>query len=223
MVGVGKKNLACIGGILMAINLTSCMHVSNTLLPDYVTINCDTMYVPTVLRTPAQKVTFPLSLQDKQDINKLEKKFDNEENCAGLAAPQIGISKQIIVFALPEDEELKKFRPDFTQTMDKTIWINPSYVGIGREKSIDYELCISVPDRVGFVERYKRVTYQAYTPEGKFVTGEAEGLLARAIQHEIDHVHGKLYIDYVPKGKLLTIAEFRKQIAETSERNRQDS
>ena len=68
----------------------------------------------------------------------LEAKFDAEENCAGLAAPQIGFSKQIIVFAAPNDPVLKKWRPELTQTMPKTIWINPTYKKVGDNTHEDY-------------------------------------------------------------------------------------
>jgi peptide deformylase len=57
-------------------------------------------------------------------------KFDNEVTCAGLAAPQIGISKQIIVFATPDTPGLNIWRPHLTDMMPKTIWFNPTYQGV---------------------------------------------------------------------------------------------
>src|SRR5215467_4194606 len=158
-------------------------------LPDYQAVDFNTQHFPKVLRTMAKKLTFPLTHQDIEDINTLEKKFDQEENCAGLAAPQIGISKQIIVFSA-DYLELKKWRPDFTQTMPKTIWINASYEPVGKETHEDYEACFSVLDRTGTVKRYKKIRYSAYNPKGELQQGTAEGFLARIIQHEIDHTHG---------------------------------
>lgn len=186
-------------------------------LPDYILINVQTHEAPPVLRTSAKEVSFPLTPEDTDHIRTLEAKYDQEKNCAGLAAPQIGIAKQIIVFAAPDNPELRKWRPDFTQTMEKTIWINPSYEGIGTEKNEDYEACFSVPDIAGPVKRYKKIRYQAYTVTGDLVEGVAEGFLARLIQHETDHINGKLFIDYVPEGQLLTIEEYRKKRAEAME------
>jgi len=170
---------------------------------------------PSVLVTESKRLQFPLSDEDLADIKTLQQQYDieGEDNCAGLAAPQIGIAKQVIIFSAPENEELRKWREDFTQAMDKTTWINPKYEGIGEEKREDYEGCFSVLDKAGPVERFCKIRYEAYTTEGKLVTGIAEGFLARIMQHEIDHVHGKLYIDYVPEGKLFSVSEYRKKRA----------
>jgi peptide deformylase len=183
-------------------------------LPDYSVVDLSTNQKPTVLTTPAQRLSFPLTPEDISDVTVLEEKFDGEKNCAGLAAPQIGIPKQIIVFAAPENQDLKKWRSDFTQYMDKTIWINPSYEGVGDEKKEDYEACFSVLEMVGTVKRYNKVRYSAYTITGDLVEGTAEGFLARIIQHEADHVNGKLFIDYVPKDQLMKIDDYRKKRAE---------
>jgi peptide deformylase len=180
-------------------------------LPDYSAVNLQTDQKPNVLITPAKKLTFPLSNEDLRDIKILETKFDNEQNCAGLAAPQIGIAKQIIVFSAPEDPNLKKWRADFTQTMGKTIWINPSYEGIGEDKHEDYEACFSVLEMAGPVKRYKKVRYKALSVTGELIEGIAEGFLARIIQHEIDHINGKLFIDYVPEDQLLNIESYRQK------------
>ena len=198
----------------MTTTLSSCTHIPEKQLPDYTVVNLATNQKPTVLTTPAQKLTFPLTPEDISDIKMLEAKYDGETNCAGLAAPQIGIAKQIIVFAAPYNPDLQKWRPDFTQTMDKTIWINPSYEGIGEDKNEDYEACFSVLEMAGPVKRYKNIHYQAYTMTGELVEGTAEGFLARLIQHETDHINGKLFVDYVPEEQLLKIEEYRKKRAE---------
>lgn len=187
--------------------------------PPYVVINDDTQpkALRTVLITEAEPLSFPLSDEDKQILTILEKKFDSEENCAGLAAPQIGFAKQIIVFSAPENPELKKWRKDFTQTMPKTIWINPTYEPIGNATSEDYEGCFSVDDLAGTVKRYKKIRYFAYSPDGTPVSGIAEGFLARIIQHEIDHIHGKLFLSYVEQDKLFSLSEYRRMRKEKLE------
>lgn len=182
-------------------------------LPSYVVINDPASLNKDVLRQPAETVTFPLSQENKNIVAMLAKKFDEEENCAGLAATQIGFNKRIIIFAVHNDPELKKWRQDLNDTMKRTIWINPTYEPIGEEKNEDYEGCFSVHDLAGPVARFKAIRYTAYTPEGQFVEGTAQGFLARLIQHEVDHLNGKLFIDYVPEEKLFSISHYRAERA----------
>jgi peptide deformylase len=177
-------------------------------LPEYVVLDKAKSINPKVLRTPAERVKFPLSEEDKKILKILEDKFDQEENCAGLAAPQIGFSKAMIVFSAPDDPELKKWRTDFEQTMPRTVWINPSYEPIGDEKVTDGEGCFSVADVVGHVDRYKKIRYKAYLPDGTPVSGEASGFLARIIQHETDHINGFLFVDRTDK--IWDLEEYRR-------------
>jgi peptide deformylase len=209
--------------VIMAITLSSCTYVPGDPLPDYSVLSYEKNEKPQVLITPAKKLSFPLVPEDLNDVKILEGKFDNEKNCAGLAAPQIGIAKQIIVFAAPYNPDLAKWRQDFTQTMEKTIWINPTYVGVGEDKHEDYEACFSVLEMAGPVRRFKIIKYQAYTIDGDLVEGQAEGFLARIIQHEVDHVNGKLFVDYVPKDKLLKIEEYRQRRAQAIKEQVQNS
>ena len=132
----------------------------------------------------------------------------------GLAAPQIGFSKQAIIFAVGDTPEIKKWRPDISDTLPKSIWLNPCYTPINDQKNSDYESCFSVGEWAGEVERFKSINYTAYLPNGECIYGSARGFLARAIQHEIDHLNGILFIDLVPKDKLLTIEEYRRKRAE---------
>ena len=165
----------------------------------------------TVLCHPAKQLTFPLSDEDKECIQILTAKFESEENCAGLAAPQIGFGKQVIVFSVLYDPAVKKWRPDLVQTMPQTVWINPTYDPAGEEKHTDYEGCFSVKDLAGPVPRFKTIHYVAYTPDGERVEGTAEGFLARLIQHEIDHLRGRCFIDYVPEHDLMSIEAYREK------------
>lgn len=180
-------------------------------LPAYVVLNDPKETKVNVLRNPAEPLSFPLSKEDRDFIQILINKFDGEENCAGLAAPQIGFSKQVIIFEVPDNPELKKWRPDLVEGMPKTLWINPSYEPVGEEKHTDYEACFSVNDLAGPVARFKVIRYSAYTFEGIHVEGIAHGFLARLIQHEIDHLKGCCFIDYVLKDDILSIEEYRKR------------
>ena len=104
----------------------------------------------------------------------------------GLAAPQVHISKRIIVFRNPDIEELDK--------INITPLINPIFEPLGNEKEDDWEGCLSIPRMQGLVRRFKKIKYHGYDLTGKKIENEAEGLHARVIQHEIDHLDGILYI-----------------------------
>ena len=102
-----------------------------------------------------------------------------EVDGVGLAAPQIGESRRVVVLDIG----------DGLMTM-----VNPRVVsGSGRETQI--EACLSVVGLCGEVERYERVRVKAIDLDGKEMTVDAEGMLARALQHEIDHLDGILYTD----------------------------
>ncbi len=103
----------------------------------------------------------------------------------GLAAPQVHISKRIIVFRNPDIEELDK--------INITPLINPIFEPLGNEKEDDWEGCLSIPQMQGLVRRFKKIKYHGYDLTGKKIENEAEGLHARVIQHEIDHLDGILY------------------------------
>jgi peptide deformylase len=205
---------------IIAISLFYQRNEPMSTLPDYVVINDPNCKNKDILEKPSEPFVFPLSKEDLKIIKTLEAKFDAEENCAGLAAPQIGFSKQAIVFAVLGDEDLKKWRPDLEETMPKTIWLNPTFEPIGDEKHTDYEGCFSVKDLAGPVARYKKIRYTAYLIDGTQVKGEASGFLARVIQHEIEHLQGTLCIKHVPEGQLLSIEEYRRKRAEALEKGR---
>ena len=214
MIGRIKNSFSISCLLLSTIFITGCKSnmkdESNVSLPEYVTLNLETLNnsQDKTIRIKAKKLNFPLSAADKESVWILEQKYDQEANCAGLAAPQIGISKQIIIFAVPDTEELKKWRPDLIDTMPKTIWINPSYKPIGDEKHTDYEACFSVENATGPVARFKKIHYQACDTKGNKTEGTAEGFLARVIQHEIDHLNGKVFLDHVVPEQIMTKEQY---------------
>jgi peptide deformylase len=107
----------------------------------------------------------------------------------GLAAPQIGVSQQVIVIQLPEDEE-------DPQSGKLYVLCNPEIIKTAGEEEIE-EGCLSVPGFVGDVRRAAALTVKGLDRHGKKIRIKAEGLLARAFQHEVDHINGVLYIDRV--------------------------
>lgn len=101
----------------------------------------------------------------------------------GLAAPQVGISKQVVIVDIGEGLiEL----------------INPKIIAAEGEEE-DIEGCLSVPGRNGIVKRARKVTVAAQDRNGNCFTIDGEGLLARAFQHEIDHLRGVLYVDIMER------------------------
>ena len=145
-------------------------------------------------------------------IKQLKFQFEHEENCVGLAANQIGFSKKIIIFEVPDDAQLRKWRPSLQDTMPETVWINPSYQALSpEEKTLEYEGCFSVADLAGEVHRFNRIRYHAFLESGEEVSGVASGFLARVIQHEIDHIEGVLFLDKAEKGSLKDVEEYRKK------------
>ena len=109
----------------------------------------------------------------------------------GLAAPQVGILKRIVVIDVTRDDE-----PKHPYRM-----INPVILERSEARVMHDEGCLSVPDQYAEVERAQTVTVRYTDENGKEQTLTADGLLAIAIQHELDHLEGKLFIDYLSKVK----------------------
>ena len=103
----------------------------------------------------------------------------------GLAAPQVFINKQIIIYRAPENEDQKNIKI--------TALINPKLTKVSDETTNQWEGCLSIPGMLGLVKRYSKIKYEGYDIQGNFVKQEAEGLQARIIQHEFDHLIGILY------------------------------
>ncbi len=100
----------------------------------------------------------------------------------GLAAPQVGVSLRVIVIGLPEAEDI--------------AIVNPKIVRKRGERLIN-EGCLSVPGYFGQVKRAESVTVKGRDQNGKEIRIKAEGLLAQALEHEIDHINGVLYLDHL--------------------------
>jgi len=118
----------------------------------------------------------------------LERMYDSDG--VGLAAPQIGVSKRIIIVDVDPYDPSK----------DPIALINPEIVDRQGQKSAE-EGCLSVPDIRGEVKRAERVTVEGLDLDGNKVRIEATELLARALQHEIDHLNGVLFIDHLSRLK----------------------
>lgn len=103
----------------------------------------------------------------------------------GLAAPQVGVSQRILVVDVADEDEERHVH----------ALINPVVVEASRETGKETEGCLSMPGLEETVTRPLEVAVEALSPEGEPVRIEADGLLARALQHEVDHLDGVLFID----------------------------
>ena len=130
----------------------------------------------------------------------------------GLAAVQIGEARRIITIDVAREEEPK----------DPMFLINPEILWRSEDERSTYEEgCLSIPDYYAEVERPAKVRVRYVDYDGKQQERDAEGLLATCIQHEVDHLNGVLFIDYISKLKRdLVVRKFAKAARE-KERNRQ--
>ena len=148
-----------------------------------------------VLRQPAAKMSFPLSVEVREFIEEMKAYFINlEPPGVGLAAPQVGKPWQIALVYIPE--EARAIRKDAYDNVPLTVIINPSYEPVAEEGKVkDWEGCFSVPDLMGEVYRYKTIRYEYYNEAGEKISAVAKGLFARVLQHEIGHLNAQLYTD----------------------------
>lgn len=109
-------------------------------------------------------------------------------NGVGLAAPQIGVNLQLVIFGSSHNPRYPG-SPDVPQT----ILLNPVITPLSEEMEDGWEGCLSVPGMRGLVPRYRHVRYTGVDPYGQAIEREAEGFHARVVQHECDHLWGKLY------------------------------
>ena len=135
-----------------------------------------------------------------------------ESNGVGLAAPQVGVLRRVVVIdvteppeeyeeneneneegeeIIEEKEELPTSEPEII----KYVLINPEIIEVSEELETTREGCLSVPGQYGMVERPVSVKVQAIDLDGQSVLVEGDGMLARALLHEIDHLDGILYTD----------------------------
>lgn len=124
-------------------------------------------------------------------INMSETLIDAEG--IGLAAPQVYVSKRIIIFCIPEDE-LSEEKINKNQEIKIHAIINPSYTNNDNDFEDDWEGCLSIPGMLGKVRRYKKITYRGYDLQGKLINKTVDGMHARIVQHECDHLNGILYL-----------------------------
>ena len=126
---------------------------------------------------------------------------------AGLAAPQVGVGRRVIVVEVPGEEEGEEGA--------RLALVNPVVVESGRAKARASEGCLSVPGVHEIVSRPDRVVVEGLDPEGTPLRVEASGLLSRVLQHEVDHLDGVLFFDRIsPLKRRMLLRKYRKLRAE---------
>ena len=154
------------------------------------------MAVKVILTEPnklLRQISKPVQRVGKDEQKLMDDMLDTmySANGIGLAAIQIGVPKRIIVMDISKDENKKEPR----------YFVNPVIKNKDKIKSTYEEGCLSVPNQFAVIDRPKNcdIEYLDYNGEKKFL--KAEGLLATCIQHEMDHLEGILFIDYLSKLK----------------------
>ena len=109
-------------------------------------------------------------------------------NGAGLAAPQIGVNLQLVIFGFSNNQRY----PD-APAVPETVLLNPVLTPLSDDMEEGWEGCLSVPGLRGVVPRYAKLRYQGVDPYGKVIDREVDGFHARVVQHECDHLNGILY------------------------------
>ena len=131
----------------------------------------------------------------------------------GLAAPQVGISRRLVVLGLPQPKN-PVVSPGEILLYPKMplVLINPQLSPIGDEISTAEEGCLSVPDIYASVSRPKTVMLKATLLNNEHISIECSGFLARALQHETDHLNGTLFVDLLKKSDYALIKNKLKQL-----------
>jgi peptide deformylase len=171
----------------MVINDQNLFHVS-PIIPDIMTIqHILRMGDPRLLR-----VAQPVRQFDTDELHLLISDMLETmaaANGAGLAAPQIGVDLQLVIFGSGEPNPRYPDAP----LIPKTVLCNPVITPLGEAEEEDWEGCLSVPGLRAKVPRFARIRYTGFDQYGDPLERIAEGFHARVVQHECDHLIGKLY------------------------------
>lgn len=142
-----------------------------------------------VLSRRAEEIPDPAS----EEIAALAKDMADSMAAAGgvgLAAPQIGVPKRIIVFKVPGERATAAANDG---PLELQVLINPVIEPLSGEMELGWEGCLSIPGLKGEVPRYRKIAYRGFDLQGEKVLRQAEGFHARVVQHEVDHLDGILY------------------------------
>ena len=143
------------------------------------------------LRKKSSEASSPLDKEARIAIQTLIDSFLGREDASGLAAPQIGINKRIIAFRIRGFGEKGKIKPE-----DFEVLVNPRITQARGEKVTMAEGCLSCPEIQVEISRFPEIKIRALNAQGEKISKRYLDYVARVIQHEIDHLDGKLIVDY---------------------------
>jgi peptide deformylase len=125
---------------------------------------------------------------------------------AGLAAPQVHVSRRVVIYGVDANPRYPE-----AEAIPLTVLINPKITALAETEEEDWEGCLSVPDLRGRVPRWTRIRVEAYGRDGKPLRFVAGDFHARVVQHECDHLDGKVYLDRMRSMESLTfLPEFER-------------
>jgi len=145
-----------------------------------------------ILRTPCKEAPVPFDAETIKAIRALRGAFLEREDAAGLAAPQIGISRRIIAFRTRNFDD----KDPVNRKEDYEILVNPRITQARGEPVVTDEGCLSCPEIRVEISRYPEIKVRALDAEGRKVSKRYLDFPARVVQHETDHLEGKLIVDY---------------------------
>lgn len=137
-------------------------------------------------------VARPVTEFDSPELQRLIEDMEDSMRAAsgaGLAAPQIGVDLQVVIFG---SGQVNPRYPD-APVVPRTVLINPEIIPLDEEMEEGWEGCLSVPGLRGVVPRWRRIRYRGHDAQGRPIDREVEGFHARVVQHECDHLIGVLY------------------------------
>jgi peptide deformylase len=150
---------------------------------------------PSDIRSPAMQQLIDDMLETMED-----------EDGAGLAAPQVHVSKRLVIYGVEQNPRY----PD-AESVPLTVLVNPVITPVGNDQDEDWEGCLSVPDMRGMVPRWTKIRVEGLDRQAKKLSFTAEAFHARVVQHECDHLDGKLYVDRMRSMETLTfLPEFHR-------------
>jgi peptide deformylase len=148
-----------------------------------------------VLRQQALLVTDIQSAEIKEIIQSMQDTLASTQG-VGIAAPQISLSKRIIIIASRPSP-----RYPSAPLIKPTVMINPTFQTLSDIREKDWEGCLSIPGIRALVPRYREILINYTNQQGVFVETKLEGFVARIFQHEFDHLEGKVYLDRVENNR----------------------
>ena len=140
---------------------------------------------PRIMIQPVRSLDIQTPVSGLMAMSRARTRVSMTPNGIGLAAPQVHLSHRLFIYRDPDIEEEEKIKV--------SVLINPLIEKMSDETDDDWEGCLSIPGMSGLVRRFKKIKYSGMDLNGEKVFGEVEGIHARVLQHEFDHLNGILY------------------------------